>query len=126
MVVSILKELTCKSRHKKTVSRGKLIHLPPTADYSSLRLLELIPGLEERSDTPPTGQQPITGPQDGPPSLQAGYIFRCSGPQRLTSNWRSGHRVNTLQPFQQDQAWGSGSSEPVGSGAAAATNLEPD
>lgn len=56
MVESILKGLTCKSRHKKTVSRGKLIHLPPTADYSSLRLLELIPGLEERSDTPPAGQ----------------------------------------------------------------------
>lgn len=102
--MSILKVLTCKSRHKKTLSRGKLIHLASTADYSSLRLLELIPGLERRWAPPPTGPAANHRAAEG---IHAGTGLSAA--------------------LQQDHPMGSCFlSWFLGSGAAAADNLEPD
>lgn len=112
-------------------SHGKLIHLPSTADYFSLRLLELIPGREERSDMPPTGQQPITLQQraliSGQSSITGcGRIFRCTVLvfRMELETFRKHTPAFPTGPVRGDLF--RGSSDPVESGATAVTNLEPD
>lgn len=93
-----LEELTRKSRHKKTVSHRKLICLPSAADYSSLMLLELIPGLEVRVRVRP----------DTPPRPAANH--RAAGPSSVQMRWLStanfglemAQQTAVLQPLTQD------------------------